>query len=127
MNAYERFELYHFYYHLLNTVQEGLDYVLESFHKLELTEAEKVFSDIMRAFYHIDSSNVLIMDSVAEEDPLLLHEIRRFDEVINELDHLEFMFFQPLTYETYLKDRLAPVFVLWKDGIQKRLQPYILQ
>ncbi|WP_338778542.1 hypothetical protein [Metabacillus sp. FJAT-52054] len=127
MNAYERFELYHFYYHLLNTVQEGLDYVLESFHKLELTEAEKVFSDIMRAFYHIDSSNVLIMDSVAEEDPLLLHEIRRFDEVIHELDHLEFMFFQPLTYETYLKDRLAPVFVLWKDGIQKRLQPYILQ
>ncbi|AZB44506.1 hypothetical protein CEF21_20655 [Bacillus sp. FJAT-42376] len=127
MNAYERFELYHFYYHLLNTVQEGLDYVLESFQKLELTEAEKVFSDIMRAFYHIDSSNILLIETVAEEDPFLAEEVRRFDDVINELDHLEFMYFQPLTYETYLKDRLAPVFVLWKEGIQRRLQPYILQ
>ncbi|MGD7006885.1 hypothetical protein ACQCV8_01975 [Metabacillus sp. 84] len=126
MNEYERFELYHFYYHLLNTVQEGLDYVLESFHRLELNEAEKVFSDIMRAFYHIDSSNVLILDKTAEEDPQLTLQIRRFDEVINELDHLEFMYFQPLTYETYLKDRLAPAFISWREGIQTRLQPYIL-
>ncbi|MTH53712.1 hypothetical protein GKZ89_09880 [Bacillus mangrovi] len=127
MNAYERFELYHFYYHLLNTVQDGLDDVLESFRRLELSEAEKVFTDIMRAFYHIDSSNVLIIEKVSEDDCQLIHEIKRFDEVINELDHLDFMYFQPLTYESFLRDKLAPVFLAWKEGVQQRLQPYILQ
>ncbi|KKI89229.1 hypothetical protein WQ54_27060 [Bacillus sp. SA1-12] len=120
----DQYEMLHFYYHLLNTIEEGFEYVIESFSNLELTEGENLFKDILSAFYHIDSSH-LTLCAFLEEETGMVGEIRKFDQVILTLEGEPAIFTTIEQHYEFVKNQLFPAFLAWKEMVQAKLQPYI--
>jgi len=120
----DQYQMITHYFHLLNTIEEGFDYVNEGFNNLSNTESDRIFSDILVAFNHIDSSNPTIIASLNDEQNLS-EEVNKFDIVIKELEGLEQYFMDSEKKHHYIKNQLTPAFVAWKESVQKKLQPYI--
>ncbi|MRX72199.1 hypothetical protein GJU40_08545 [Bacillus lacus] len=120
----DQYSLLSYYYHLLNTVEEGLEYVSASYDHYSYTEGSKVFSDILSAFYHIDSSHSVIL-LISEAFPGISEEILKFDEVISTLEEYESSLVE-YSYQTALAARgLLPVFLIWKKAVQNVIAPII--
>lgn len=122
----EQNELLHFYYNLLNTIEEGFDYVIESFSNYELTEGDTVLKDILSAFYHVDSSNKTLQ-IVLKEEQAILDELTKFDSVIISIDAESSIFTSLENHHDFVKNQLAPAFLAWKELVQGKLQPYVTQ
>jgi hypothetical protein len=122
----DQFEFLHFYYNLLNTIEEGFEYVIDSFTNLDLTDADQVFKDILAAFYHVDSSNDMLLSLLTEEENDLVQDVKTFDQVILTLDDESTIFLTPDKHEAFVRNQLAPVYLAWKEKIQSKLQPYIV-
>lgn len=120
----DQHELLSYYFHLLNSIEEGFDSVVDSFQNLQFSESERIFSDIISAFYHIDSSNPSILSAIEANDELS-KEITKFDSVIKTLEGLESIFKDPKEYHAFVKNQLTPSFLAWKEAVQSRMQPYI--
>lgn len=122
----DQFEFLHFYYNLLNTIEEGFGYVIDSFTNLDLTDADQVFKDILAAFYHVDSSNDMLLSLLTEEESDLVQDVKTFDQVILTLDGESTIFLTPDKHQAFVRNQLAPVYLAWKEKIQSKLQPYIV-
>jgi hypothetical protein len=120
----DQFEFIHNYYFLLNTIEEGFDYVVDSFTNLELTEGDKIFKDILSAFYQVDSSHST-MRALLKEETELMEEIKNFDNVILTLDGESSIFSTLEKHYEFVKNQLAPAYIAWKESIQNQLQVYI--
>lgn len=120
------YEMIHFYYHLLNTIEEGLDYVVQSFSNLELTEGDRIFKDILAAFYHVDSTHKTL-HAVLQEERGLNEALEKFDQVILTLDEESSIFTSLETHQEFVKNQLFPAYLYWKESVQSQLQPYITQ
>ncbi|MGM7721401.1 hypothetical protein [Metabacillus sp. Hm71] len=121
----DQYEMLHYYYTLLNTIEEGFDYVIESFTNLELTEGDSLFKDILSAFYHIDSSH-LTLYALLEEETGMIEEMQKFDQVILTLDREAAIFTTIEQHHDFVKNQLFPAFLAWKEMVQAKLQPYIV-
>ena len=120
------YEMIHFYYNLLNTIEEGFDYVVQSFSNLELTEGDRIFKDILAAFYHVDSTHKTL-HAVLQEERELVEEMEKFDGVIVALDEESSIFTSLDTHQDFVKNQLVPAYLAWKESVQSQLQPYITQ
>ncbi|PMC36640.1 hypothetical protein CJ195_14490 [Bacillus sp. UMB0899] len=118
------YEMIHFYNNLLNTIEEGFDYVIQSFTNLELTEADRIFKDILAAFYHVDSTHKTL-HSVLQEEHELVEEMEKFDGVILALDEESSIFTSLDAHQVFVKNQLFPAYLAWKESVQSQLQPYI--
>jgi hypothetical protein len=122
----DQYELIHYYYNLLNTIEEGFDYVVGSFANLELTEGERIFKDILAAFYQVDSSHITLRDLLHEESEIV-EEMNAFDQVILTLDGEASIFTTVKKHHEFVKMQLIPAYLKWKESVQTKLQPYITQ
>ncbi|MCD7035976.1 hypothetical protein LRR81_17160 [Metabacillus sp. GX 13764] len=120
------YQLYFYYFYMLETLDESFDFVLEGYQNHEYEETEKIFSQIMETFYDIDSSQSAILQA-SEKDEDLVSEILKFDSVIFELEKLDAVQEYPFASERYIRNDLAPAFKAWKEAVQTRMQRYILQ
>lgn len=120
----DHYEMIHFYNNLLNTIEEGFEYVVSSFTNLELTEGERIFKDILAAFYHVDSSHTTLQTLLNEEHKLV-EKLKKFDQVILTLDEESTIFTTLDTHQDFVKHQLFPSFLAWKESVQSHLQPYI--
>lgn len=120
----DQYNLLAFYYQFLNTIEEGFDYVIESFQSLHFDESKLMLINIIAAFYHIDSSNPVLL-AILEENANLRKEIMKFDSVIQVLDHVEMVMSFPNQYESFVKNELSPVFSAWKQSVQTQLKQYV--
>jgi hypothetical protein len=121
----DQYEFFHFYYNLLNTIEESFDYVIDSFENLELTDGDLVFKDILAAFYHVDSSHETLLSFLNEEIDIV-HDVKKFDQVILTLDGESAIFLSPYKHQAFVKNQLAPAYLAWKETVQTKLQPYIV-
>ncbi len=116
----EQFELFMRFYYLLDSIDEGIQYVIQSFENIEYTERDRVLTDIMLAFYEMDSSRHLMVTHM-EENQLL----DRLDELIHLLEEVDFIKQQPVVFENLVRYELYPTFTVWKQEVQKQLQTFI--
>jgi len=116
----EQFELFMRFYYLLDSIDEGIQYVIQSFENIEYTERDRVLTDIMLAFYEMDSSRHLMVTHM-EENQLL----DRLDELIHLLEEVDFIKQQPVVFENLVRYELYPTFTVWKQAVQKQLQTFI--
>ncbi|MDQ0231467.1 hypothetical protein [Metabacillus malikii] len=121
----QQVELLHFYYYLLDTIEDGFDYITASYTNLELNESERLFKDILSAFYHIDSSHIVI-EAIFEDDDKIRTSIHHFDVIINILE-TEPVNTQSYTNPHFIKNELIPAYQAWKEPIQTNLSKYIIQ
>ncbi|APH03590.1 hypothetical protein [Bacillus weihaiensis] len=122
----EQYEMIHFYYNLLNTIEEGFEYIVSSFDSFQVTEAETILKDILSAFYHVDSSNK-VFETVLKEEEVLIEKLRKFDQVIMTVDADLSIFTSFQNNQELIKHSLAPCFIAWKELVQHELKPYIIQ
>lgn len=120
----DQYNLLAFYYQFLNTIEEGFDYVIESFQSLHFDESRLMLIDIITAFYHIDSSNPILL-AILEENNDLRKEIMKFDSVIETVERIELVVLLPHEYELFVKKELSPVFLAWKESVQIQLKDYV--
>lgn len=118
------YEMIHFYNNLLNTIEEGFDYVVQSFSNLELTEGDRIFKDILAAFYHVDSAHKTL-HALLQEEHELVKEMEKFNQVILALDEESSIFNYSDTHQEFVKNQLFPAYLAWKESIQSQLEPYI--
>ncbi|WP_026559722.1 hypothetical protein AB3Z07_24125 [Metabacillus halosaccharovorans] len=120
----DQYQIINFYYHLLNTIEDGFDYVNKVSDNLGNTESDRIFSDILAAFNQIDSSNSFIIGCFENDKPLS-EEVNKFDQVIKALEGLEQHFMNPDKRHSYIKNQLTPGFIAWKESVQEKLKIYI--
>jgi len=121
----DHYEMIHFYNNLLNTIEEGFDYVVQSFTNLELTEGDRIFKDILAAFYHVDSTHKTLY-ALLQDKHELVEEMGKFDQVILALDEDSSIFTSLDTHQEFVKNHLFPSYLAWKESMQKQLKPYII-
>ncbi|MDQ0227119.1 hypothetical protein [Metabacillus niabensis] len=117
-------EFLQYYYHLLDTIEEGFDYILNSFMEIENIENNQVFKDILIAFYYIDSSRTLL-EKTFHNDKCLLHSIHKFDEIIELLED-ELRCNTSFEQSLFMKHQLIPAFLNWKASMQTNIKTYVL-
>ncbi|WP_108669056.1 hypothetical protein [Peribacillus acanthi] len=113
---YYQLELVQQYIDLLDTVEQGFQYVLESFHNLERTEGDQVLSDIFTALGSIGESHQgLLSESLQSQ----------FDHVIKKALELEGKMNQPELKKTIVEESLFPAFMDWKKEVQAFMMPLV--
>ncbi|MFS0879542.1 hypothetical protein [Metabacillus niabensis] len=117
-------EFLQYYYHLLDTIEEGFDYILNRFMEIENIENNQVFKDILIAFYYIDSSRTLL-EKTFHNDKCLLHSIHKFDEIIELLED-ELRCNTSFEQSLFMKHQLIPAFLNWKASMQTNIKTYVL-
>jgi hypothetical protein len=113
----KQLELVKQYMDLLDTVEEGFQYVLESFHNLEHTEGDRVLSDIFTALWSIGESH---------QGSLSDNLLDQFDSVIQGALDLEGELYQPEQKRLIVEESLYPAFIEWKGKVQSSLRPLVL-
>ncbi|WP_191566726.1 hypothetical protein [Metabacillus idriensis] len=119
------YELYFTYNELLNSIEEGFTYLIQSFEVIEYTEGERVMNDIIDAFVQIDSIHSGMYDAANEGEPLQ-QQILLFDRIIDELMPFTTSKDDSIILQSYIKDKLFTLFLDWKKEIQAYIMPYIL-
>lgn len=119
------YELYFSYNELLNSIEEGFTYLIQSFEVIEYTEGERVMNDIIDAFVQIDTIHSGMYNSANEDEPLQ-QQILLFDRIIDELMPFTASKDDSIILQSYIKDKLFTLFLEWKKEIQAHIMPYIL-
>ncbi|EME73333.1 hypothetical protein OZL92_08745 [Bacillus sonorensis] len=112
------------YYQLLFTIEEGLCYLVEADQDFAKTEGERIFHDLIYAFFQIDSSHALLLSimktSCAESS------IRSFDRVFRDFDSLIDCSFPSGEFQNYLQNRFLPLYRSWMDAIHQCMKPFVI-
>ncbi|MBB5326212.1 inhibitor of KinA sporulation pathway (predicted exonuclease) [Anoxybacillus tepidamans] len=112
---------------LLDTVEEGFTYVVESFHNYERTQGDVVLADIFTAFGQIEATNKRSLASFFAEDQAIMVEIERFSAVIDEAWKLDGKLDDQNAKQHIVENYLAPAFEAWKTNIMDHLRQYVEQ
>jgi hypothetical protein len=119
------YELYFSYNELLNSIEDGFTYLIQSFDVIEYTEGERVMNDIIDAFVQIDTIHSGMYNAANEDEPLQ-QQILLFDRIIDELMPFTASKDDSIILQSYIKDKLFTLFLEWKKEIQAHIMPYIL-
>ncbi|KIQ95161.1 hypothetical protein LH47_00708 [Anoxybacillus thermarum] len=112
---------------LLDTIEEGFQYVKESFVDYERTQGDAVLADILEAFDQIDAVNERSFAQFFAGEEAVLHELKRFASVIEEAWKLDGKLHDTNAKQQVVEKHLAPAFEAWKVSVMQHLRPYIEQ
>ncbi|MDX8360576.1 MULTISPECIES: hypothetical protein [Bacillaceae] len=121
-----QFEMVKQYFNLLDTIEEGFDYVISSFENYEQTESDRIFADIHAAFLKIYETNQFMVQIFREDADVESH-IDQFEDVVHEVNKLEDVIFDVAAKQRLIVSNINPVFITWKNSIQRALRKYIQQ
>jgi hypothetical protein len=111
------------YLDLINTIEEGFQYVIESFQNLERTEGDQVLSDILVALNTLGESQFLFSKIFhGQHFDGLFGDI---NVVINKALQLEGNLNNPEQKQKIIETSIYPAFKNWKMEIQQVLTPYV--
>lgn len=114
------------YASLLETVEEGLDYVEASFSDPRRMHADVLLRDILLALGKIGETNVYLCRLFGEESDLVSH-LERFADVLEAAEALDGRFGDTAAKERVVCGRLSPVFQTWKLAVEESLRRYVVQ
>ncbi|OKO96038.1 hypothetical protein BRO54_0668 [Geobacillus proteiniphilus] len=114
------------YASLLETVEEGLDYVEASFSAPRGMHADVLLGDILLALGKIGETNVYLSRLFAEESDFVRH-LERFADVLEAAEALDGKFADAAAKERIVCERLSPAFQAWKMAVASGLRRYIVQ
>ncbi|MCX8002408.1 MAG: hypothetical protein N2661_07515 [Anoxybacillus mongoliensis] len=112
---------------LLDTIEEGFQYVIESFANYERTQGDVVLADIFTAFGQIDTTNERSLARFFADDIALLSELQRFSSVVEEAWKLDGKLHDPNAKQQIVEKHVAPAFEAWKVSVMQHLRPYVEQ
>ncbi|ESU72920.1 hypothetical protein T260_05260 [Geobacillus thermopakistaniensis] len=111
---------------LLETVEEGLDYVETSFSDPRRMHADVLLADLLLALGKIGETNVYLCQLFADESDLVGH-IERFADVLEAAAALDGQFSDAAAKERIVCGRLSPAFQAWKSAMESGLRRYVVQ
>jgi len=114
------------YASLLETVEEGLDYVEASFSDPRRMHADVLLGDILLALGKIGETNVYLCQLFAEDNDFVRH-IERFADVLEAAEALDGQFSDAAAKERIVCGRLSPAFQAWKSAMESGLRRYVVQ
>ncbi|MED0658187.1 hypothetical protein P4S75_12885 [Anoxybacillus ayderensis] len=112
---------------LLDTIEEGFHYVIESFANYERTQGDVVLADIFTAFGQIEQTNERSLAHFFADDVALLNELQRFSAVVEEAWKLDGKLHDPNAKQQIVEKYVAPAFEAWKVSMMQHLRPYVEQ
>ncbi|MDX8363830.1 hypothetical protein [Cytobacillus sp. IB215665] len=121
-----QYEIVKKYTELLDTIEEGLDYVKGSFDNLERTEGDRVLADIFTAFSKINDTNQQLLD-IFSRNEIVRNQVNQFPGVIAECVKLEQHFSNQTEKQAIISKNIIPAFLAWKEPIQHTFSSYIQQ
>jgi hypothetical protein len=119
-------ELVHRYVDLLQSIEEGLEYVEASFEDYTKTEGDLVLGDVLDALAQVQSANGQLQVIFTEEQELS-GALDQFKAVIEQCFKLEGKMEQPNEKQEIVAKDIIPSFLAWKQLIEPHFQPYITQ
>jgi inhibitor of KinA sporulation pathway (predicted exonuclease) len=121
-----QFEMLQKYAALLDTIEEGFEYIEESFTNYERTQGDEVLADIFDAFARISQTNVHLSHILAEEEEIV-RQLELFAGVLEEAYKLEGKLGDQNFKQQVVQNHLSPAFQAWKLSLQQSLKKYIEQ
>ncbi|MCI4138138.1 hypothetical protein [Bacillus vallismortis] len=124
MKSIEDYTLLSAYYHLLFTIEEGLCYLIEAEQNLSKTEGDRIYQDLIQAFFYLDSSHstlLFIMNTGCAEC-----SIKAFDEIFAEFDQLVSFSFPSHEFFEYLKEHFLIRYRQWMLSIHQCMEPFVI-
>jgi inhibitor of KinA sporulation pathway (predicted exonuclease) len=121
-----QFEMVQKYAALLDTIEEGFDYIEESFTNYERTQGDEVLADIFDAFARIHQTNTQLSLVFANEQEVV-KQLQLFDGVLTEAFKLDGKLDDQNFKQQIVQNHLSPAFQAWKLSIQQALKKYIEQ
>ncbi|MEG7619419.1 MULTISPECIES: hypothetical protein [Bacilli] len=122
----EDIQLVREYLALLETVEEGLAYVVASYSDLMKTESDTVLMDVLLAFSSIIQTNQ-VFESIFEQEGAIVNLVRDFSNVTNSAFQLEENLLDRNIKFRIAKDNITPLFNAWKKEAQVVLGPLVAQ
>lgn len=109
------------YQWLLETIEEGFEYIEGHY---GTNTSNIVLADIFLALEKINVTNVLLQ-SILEENIVVIRELNRFEAVLHEIRKLELNFDEENLKKKVLLSNVIPAFNGWKISIENVLKHYI--
>ncbi|MEC1259435.1 hypothetical protein P9D34_03025 [Bacillus swezeyi] len=124
MTSTEDYMLLTTYYQLLFTIEEGFCYLIEADRDLAKTEGERIFNDLIYAFFQLDSSHAILLSIL--ETSCAKSSIRFFDRVFREFDSLIYYNYPSPEFQHDLINRFLPIYRKWMNTIHQCMKPYVI-
>jgi inhibitor of KinA sporulation pathway (predicted exonuclease) len=121
-----QFEMVQKYAALLDTIEEGFEYIEESFTNYERTQGDEVLADIFDALARISQTNVHLSKILAEDEEIV-RQLQLFAGVLEEAYKLDGKLDDQNFKQQVVQNHLSPAFQAWKLSIQQSLKKYIEQ
>ncbi|MGE6630213.1 hypothetical protein [Bacillus sp. NPDC077027] len=112
------------YYQLLYTIEESLGYLDEIEKDFSKTEGDRIFNDLIHAFFHLETTHPLLLTII--ENECFEHSIRSFDQIFLSFDILAFYTFPSNHFQTFLKAYFIPEYRKWMNEIHACMRPYVI-
>lgn len=107
---------------LLDTMEEGLDYIQKQLSELKYEEALVVLNDVIDAVHSIDSSIQPMEDKLPQNDISTLFS--SFKEGLNKAVE-RFKQNNEVNIESLLEKEIISAFKSWREEVEKVLRPYV--
>lgn len=124
MRSLNDYHLVSAYYQLLFTIDEGLCYLLDTHDDFFKTEGERIYNDLIQAFFHLDSSHTLLLSIV--ENQCVEIAIRSFDDIFQDFSLLNDYEFPSESFQAFLKNSFLPHYKLWMEQTHHCIKPYVI-
>lgn len=111
---------------LVETVEEGFDYVEASFQDYQKTESDRVLADIIDALSHLNDSKQQLTQMLEKYTVAAAH-LARFEGVIDEVIKLEDCINDSNQKQKILSQNIIPAYKGWKEITQPALTKLIEQ
>ncbi|MDQ0269083.1 hypothetical protein [Cytobacillus purgationiresistens] len=121
----EQYLLVREYCSALNSVEEGFEYVVESFTDLDKTDGDQLLVNIFDSFSQIVSVNEQLMNLFPENDSIM-QILDVFDAVLEKAEEVEWKFEDAHVKQMVIREQFYPVFAAWHRMIDRELKPYIV-
>lgn len=107
---------------MLESIDEGFQYVIASFQDYSKMEGDLVLSDIFTAFVQIVQVNQ-DLSVIFQDDPFIINAINSFDEVVLAAEKIEGLFEKSQEKQEVVTNFLYPANKLW----QQKIQPLLIE
>lgn len=98
--------------------------MIEAEHNLSKTEGDRIYQDLIQAFFYLDSSHstlLFIMNTGCAE-----YCIKAFDEIFAEFDQLVSFSFPSHEFFEYLKEHFLIHYQKWMLSIHQCMEPFVI-
>lgn len=102
------------YKDLLDTINEGLDYILASYSDYSKTEGDVILSDIFAAFTRVIQVNE-DLKVLYKDDAIMLSVIQGFEKVIIASEEMDSLFDKFHEKQELVQQKLYPAYKIWLE------------